>query len=248
MPRVKRIARDKLDEMLRKPSSIYTNEELANILLDLRHYVKQDVKEVAAAAVASSTIPTDAIKALKEFEKDILFQKVRNQPDRKKLERWYRQISYIRNLKSSTVEGAQKMSFGFTPFKNVLSSLPQDYRDEFWRVYNNYYNISQGTGEAFKYELFTEQFVNFVVENLDAGFDSSEISTMLVKAQAVAGIATAAEEAAAAERQQKWGSQEVMDIFGEQLSDLMLDRSRYMEEHKNVIIPKFKPTRKRRKK
>lgn len=235
-------------EMLEKPSSTYTNAELADIILDLRHYVKQDVKEVAAAAVASSTIPTDAINKLEEFENDVRFQKIRNQSDRKKLERWYRQISYIRNLKSSTVEGAEKMSFGFTPFKNMLNSLSKDQADEFWRVYNNYYNVSQGTGEAFKYELFTKDFVKFVVKQLNAGLDSSEISTMLIKVQAVTGIASAAEEAAKAEKQQKWGSKEVEEIFGGQLSDLMRNRARYMKKHESVIIPEFKPTRKRRKK
>ena len=73
---------------------------------------------------------------------------------RKELENLYRDLSYIERLKSSTVRGAKEVQRKLEPIKNNLKTLSPEAKKKFWEIYGKQYEITSGTFEKYKYEVW----------------------------------------------------------------------------------------------
>ena len=73
---------------------------------------------------------------------------------RKELENLYRDLSYIERLKSSTVKGAKEVQRKLEPIKNKLEVLSPEAQKKFWKIYGKQYEITSGTFEKYKYEVW----------------------------------------------------------------------------------------------
>lgn len=73
---------------------------------------------------------------------------------RKELENLYRDLSYIEKLKSSTVRGAKEVQRKLEPIKNNLKTLSPEAKKKFWEIYGKQYEITSGTFEKYKYEVW----------------------------------------------------------------------------------------------
>lgn len=173
-------------------SSRLTTKELGRFVQGIKQELQPILSEVRASALASKNIPTYAVDKFEELMEDIGRKPIISNKDRKQLESWYRQASYIYNLKSATLEGAQALSYKFEPFKKYLDKMTDEQVKEFWKAYSAYRSGVGATKEQFKYELFTKEFVKFVQPLLERGEKGTDIATMLEVARSTADVAYAA--------------------------------------------------------
>jgi hypothetical protein len=132
-------------------SSRLTDEELRREIYSLRRTLKEDIRAVREASKLDPTIPRDAINQYKKISKLMKEKSVRSM-DTRDLKSTYRQLGYIRGLKSSTLEGAEKTAETFYPIKQFLDVLSPTLRDEFWDYYGKAYKENPFL-EKFKYEI-----------------------------------------------------------------------------------------------
>ena len=143
-------------------SSQLTDEQLRKEIYKLRRVLRPDIREVRAAAKTSPDIPTDAVTQMAKLETAMRKTAVRKMT-RKELNTTWRQLSYIRGLKSSKLEGAQEMTQSFQPFRERMSNLSKDYQDVVWKAFNRFYNYAgQTIAEQFKYEIFLSNLTQVV--------------------------------------------------------------------------------------
>lgn len=120
----------------------------------LRRELRRDISKVKELALndVSSLTPTYAIDKMKSLEKEMRKYSVRKRST-PELVSLNRQLKYIRNLKTSTPEGALKTKELFQPIRNKLSQMTEDERKEWYKAYDELYNKSLNY-EKFKYEIF----------------------------------------------------------------------------------------------
>lgn len=132
-------------------SSRLTDKELRREIYSLRRTLKEDIKAVREASKLDPTIPRDAVKQYREIDKYMKANPV-SKMGLKELKSTYRQLGYIRELKSSTLEGAEKTADTFYPIKEFLDTLSPKLRDTFWDYYGKAYKENPFL-ENFKYEI-----------------------------------------------------------------------------------------------
>lgn len=132
-------------------------KEMRQEIYRLRRELRADLKEVRELSRTSSlTIPQDALKHMRDLEKRTTKSKggtaVSHMGERE-LRNLYRDLEYVRGLKSSTPEGASKSAITWQPVKEFLDSTTEETRDKFWEVYNKLVS-NRYLEEKFKYEIF----------------------------------------------------------------------------------------------
>lgn len=156
------LSHEQNDKILRR--DIYT----------LRRALRKDIKEVKELSKDDPLIPTDAISQMREIEKKNKVKSVAKQ-NTKELLSTYRQLKYIRDLKSSTPSGAIRISETFQPIRERLSRYSKDKQNEFWNIYGDLYKHYSGF-EKYKYEI-----IEYVDELFDTEYSEdilNEIRTL----------------------------------------------------------------------
>lgn len=145
-------------------------KQLRKEIYNLRKNLRQDIKAVRGdfrtatsyakelknvdKEVEITSYPTYALDDMRKLEK-LFRQKAVRYMDKKELQDTYRDLRYIRNLKSSTVEGAREVFENFQPIADKLGKLDEKERKAFWDIYK-YARENKGLLEHFKYQLFNE--------------------------------------------------------------------------------------------
>lgn len=144
-----------------------TDKQLKKEIFKLRKQLRQDIKEVRLLAKTNSLIPTTAIKKMSALEKTMRDTAVSNMTP-KQLRNLYRDLRYVRDLKSSTPHGAETTAQRFSPLEAKLKSLSPRTRRAFWEVYSKLYEETNGQIEQFKYALFESD----LIDNISSGQSS----------------------------------------------------------------------------
>lgn len=79
----------------------------------------------------------------------------------------YRDLEYIKTLKSSTLEGAMETMDNFSEISSYLSSKSEAVQDEFWEIYDKLYETLR---DKYKYEI-----MEIVADMQDKGMTRDEI-------------------------------------------------------------------------
>ena len=99
----------------------------------------------------------------------------------------YRDLQYIRDLKSSTIEGAKRSYEKWLPIYELLQPLSKEKRDEFFKIYGQIYQQVGGQSMEYKYDDFAE-----IIESMYQGEDAQDvIDRMLDYMQDVRGFVSA---------------------------------------------------------
>lgn len=98
-------------------------------------------------------IPDVAVRKFKSIEKEMKANPVRYM-DKKELLSTYRQLKYIRGLKSSNIEGAVIIAEHFKSIATPLSKLSDEKLEKFWDTYEHLLDIS-AIYKYMRYEIFT---------------------------------------------------------------------------------------------
>lgn len=127
------------------------DKNLRRDIYALRRALRKDIKEIKELSKDDPLIPTDATSQMKALEKKMRIKAVAKQ-NTKELLSTYRQLKYIRDLKSSTPSGAIRISETFQPLRERLSRYSKDKQNEFWSIYGGLYKHYSGF-EKYKYEI-----------------------------------------------------------------------------------------------
>lgn len=128
------------------------DKELRREIYALRRALRIDIKEVKKASKVVTEIPTYAATHLAKAEKEMKAKSVCKR-EGAELSSIYRELKYIRGLKSSTLEGAIETAEKFEPIAKELKTLSEEKRKEFWDIYKKMYEDNP-LYEKFKYEIF----------------------------------------------------------------------------------------------
>lgn len=85
--------------------------------------------------------------------------------DRKELWNMYRDLKYINNLKTATVEGAKSAHAKFQKVRNKLNSLSPDLQKKFWEMYSKAVS-NESLREKFRYDIMST-----AIDNLEISTD-----------------------------------------------------------------------------
>lgn len=112
----------------------------------------------------------DAYNRFQKFKKDFRYQDFSKYTDTM-VKEIHRDLNYIDNLKTSTLEGAIRASQTFGRTRDILSSFSQEKQQEFWKIFNEAYGkLAPELIERVKYEVF-----NVVTTEMLLGQDMSTI-------------------------------------------------------------------------
>lgn len=155
-------------------TSNLNDKELRQEIYKLRRDLREDLREVKEFSKAEVILPTYAVDHFKKAEKSMREKSVRSM-DRKELESVYRQLHYIRGLKSSTVQGGLDAIATLESAKNrvaeikdenlkyMLSKLDRTELDQFWKIYGKVFEGGD-LAEQFKYEIW-----NTIIDYMEGG-------------------------------------------------------------------------------
>lgn len=122
------------------------------------------------------TLPIDAYQHFKELEKDIKLNPTSKLNESELLSR-YRQLEYIKSLKSSTLQGAYYSRSKFGSIKEHLEALSESQRREFWLTFGKARQIYKGM-DKFKYEIldyidsiFGQDDQESIIETIQSVYD-----------------------------------------------------------------------------
>lgn len=128
------------------------DKELRREIYALRRALRTDIKEVKDISTVSSTIPTYATSHMTKAEEEMRLKSIRKREGAELLS-IYRELKYIRGLKTSTLEGALEVAEKFEPLAKELRTLSEVKRKEFWDIYKKMYEENP-LYEKFKYDIF----------------------------------------------------------------------------------------------
>ena len=98
-------------------------------------------------------IPDVAVRRLKNLEKEMKANPVKYMT-KKELLSTYRQLKYIRGLKTSTLEGSKEVAKHFNSIATSLSKLSDEHLKKFWDTYEHLTDISP-LYKHMRYEIFS---------------------------------------------------------------------------------------------
>lgn len=123
-----------------------TDSELKKEIRKLNNSLSKRISDIRGMG---DTVPQYAIKKYEELNIPENLRWI----DRKELNSLYRQLKYIDNLKTSTLEGAVKAQNQWETHKSILNYMSEDYRNKFWEMYEKITEHMGGTYLAFKYNI-----------------------------------------------------------------------------------------------
>lgn len=134
------------------PQYLYEDEKmLRQAIYDLRRELREDIKEVKEYS-KTSFVPLDAVLAMKDIE-DYMVRKPVKSMDIKDLRKTYKELDYIRGLRSSTLEGAKSTgTIYMDDLKKRLLELSKNEQEEFWKMYAQV-KRDIPISELFKYDI-----------------------------------------------------------------------------------------------
>lgn len=119
---------------------------------EVRRLIRNLSRRITNIEGLGTSAPQYAVNKYRNLEKDLPRDLRKLSPS--KLTTLYRDLTYIGNLKTSTVKGALKVSKTFEPIRQQLDVLSPDLRNKFWEIYGKLYGETGGQIENFKYEIF----------------------------------------------------------------------------------------------
>lgn len=191
---------------MKSKTSDLNDKELRQEIYKLRRDLREDLREVKEFSKTEVVLPTYAIDNFKKAEKSMREKSVRSM-DRKELESVYRQLSYVRNLKSSTVQGGldtiatlesaknRVAELKDVDLKHMLSELDSTALDQFWKIYGKAFEKSRDLQERFKYELWNTIIDYMESGNIDEGVFATKISNLYKSTQIDANTGGFADDA-----------------------------------------------------
>ena len=119
----------------------------------LRRELRKDIKEIRAEIKADAITPDIAVRKMAKLEKQMK-EKAVSKMSPKELRSTYRQLKYIRGLKTSTVEGARETASHYEDIAPKLKNLSKAQIKKFWDTYEHLTDISP-LYKYMKYEIFS---------------------------------------------------------------------------------------------
>lgn len=140
------------------------NTNKQDLLRDIRE-IDKNLSRRMGRIRSKENLPQYAVNSYDKLKSRINFKKL-NSLNAEELTKVYRNISYINNLKSSTVEGAKIAAKTYEPLKERLATLSPSSRKKIQTLYNKYVEETAGLSDFFKYEILdTETDLFFEGEN-----------------------------------------------------------------------------------
>lgn len=173
-----------------KLSSNLSDKELRQEIYKLRRELRVDIGEIKREIKTDKTIPTYAVNDFKEAEKSMRAKSVRSM-GRKDLVSTYRNLTYIRNLKSSTLEGARDVIDSLEtvknriklmgdvnqPLSNLLEQSSKSTTEKFWDIFKRTFDGRADLRERYKYEIW-----NSIADYMEQGGTNNEEFSSMVEA------------------------------------------------------------------
>lgn len=132
-----------------------SDKELRKDINDLRKELREDIKGVEnyiKSLQPSEFMPKVAVNKFHELDKTIKEKGISNMST-EELKTVYRDLEYIRTLKTSTVEGAIKSKQLWQPIEEKLSTFGKREKRRFFKAYDKLYEEIPVVMQ-FKYQLF----------------------------------------------------------------------------------------------
>lgn len=138
-----------------------TDKEIRDYIYELRRELRESLKEVRAfireskeGGAPSSFLPNYALKHMAKAE-TAMRKKAVKYMDRKELFSTYRRLEYVKNLVSSTLEGAKKTQRDFSPVQSQLDQMDKETKKKLWKIYDKVLEENQALFK-YRYELMQE--------------------------------------------------------------------------------------------
>ena len=122
--------------------------------------------------------------SFREFEEKI-GKNCRKYSD-EELRDYYRDLSYISSLKSSTVKGAERAKKNFEPIYNILRQSSPTLNEKFWKIYGKLVE-SNALFDKYKYDLISAIMLEGVIRAQDEDEVVKNISEIYREAYEEAG-------------------------------------------------------------
>lgn len=122
-------------------------------IYSLRRELRKDIKEIRAEIKADPITPDIAVRKMAKLEKQMK-EKAISKMTSKELKSTYRQLKYIRGLKTSTVSGAKETASHYEDIAPKLKKLSKAHIKKFWDTYEHLTDISP-LYKYMKYEIFS---------------------------------------------------------------------------------------------
>lgn len=165
-----------------------TDKELRQEIYKLRRELRADMQDIRQALKSERNLPDYALRDFREAEKSMREKSVSKQ-DRKELQSTYRNLQYIRGLKSSKAENLQDVYNKVTKRIDDVSKInnadlnyflqhaDKDVVKMFWDIYKGTFEGASGIRENFKYELF-----GTIVDYIESGGLNEKYFALVVEA------------------------------------------------------------------
>lgn len=135
-----------------------TDKELRQEIYKLRRELRADMREIRELLKSERNLPDYALRDFREAEKSMREKSVSKQ-DRKELQRTYRNLQYIRGLKSSKAQNLNEiynnLKIHIDKIDTNLKNVDQNTVNKFWDIYKKVFEGASGIRENFKYEIFS---------------------------------------------------------------------------------------------
>lgn len=173
-----------------KLSSNLSDKELRQEIYKLRRELRVDIGEIKNEIKTDKSIPTYAVDDFRKAEKYMREKSVRSM-GRRELVSTYRNLTYIRNLKSSTLEGARDVIDNLEtvknriklmgdvnqPLSNLLEQSSKSTNEKFWDIFKRTFDGRADLRERYKYEIW-----NSIADYMEEGGTNSEEFSSMVEA------------------------------------------------------------------
>ena len=154
-----------------------TDKSRDELLKESRLLYQELNREFKQIEKSKTPLLKDAYSRFKQFKKDVRYNDLSKYSD-KMIKDIYRDLKYIKSLKSSTLEGAEESARTFGVTKNFLESLSENKRQQFWDMYSRAYsNLRPDLVEKYKYEVF-----DVLTNEMVLGQDPEEIYAKIEEA------------------------------------------------------------------
>lgn len=128
-------------------------KKLRRDIYALRRALRADIKDIRVLIKQDSITPDIAVRKMSKLEAQMREKSV-SKMSKQELVSTYRQLKYIRGLKSSTVEGAKETASHYEDIAPKLKNLSKSQIKKFWDTYEHLTDISP-LYKYMKYEIFS---------------------------------------------------------------------------------------------
>lgn len=136
-----------------------SDKALRHEIYAVRRELREDLKQVREIAKNQPHFPRYSLQHMSKLEKQMRDVAVRDMSTTQ-LRTLYRDLNYIKSLKSSSVKGVTSMSFALEPIKEDLKTFSKTKQKEFWDMYGRLYQV-YSESSRFKYEIIPLAFEYF---------------------------------------------------------------------------------------